>query len=574
MSARLIPSITEPPLGCPGTSCRNRSAGLHSAVPQVFGLQAAGSSTGRRRSEPVRQSRRPQIENLRYSRLQTCATPKAFARSLSYRRLGKARSLLQMAITVVGAFICAQVPGAVPFVVQGVGVNSNDFRITVFASGLDFPLGMAKLSDGSLLVGVSQGPNLFNSTGKLLRFVDVNDDGVADGPGTVLYSGVLPGTQTDVRLAGNLVFVTGQTKPITVLRVGASPGSPLSLVGRFGIGYSTSWYHPNSGLAVRDTPGRTNAYDVLFQLGSDSNYGVTTRTLPLTNSNIPGASGTLHGDSVYMLTLEDHGTNVTATNLIHIASGLRNPAGFAFHPTTGDLYFQDNGIDGFVDANEPVSADELNFIARTNLGASVPYFGFPTNYTEYRTGKTVGGAGIQPLIAFQPLQDPFTGHESEGANNIVFAPPAFPDGLNTGTFLGFHGRFNLGGTNNEENPIVYADPSSGAYFHFIEGQQPGIGHLDGLLATRDSLFVADLVSTGDTGNGSGACIIYQIKCLATPKRPTLGLRLVGSQTELRWDRGALQEAAEVAGPWNNVREAFSPYLLQQSAPRRFYRTYY
>jgi glucose/arabinose dehydrogenase len=47
-----------------------------------------------------------------------------------------------------------------------------------------------------------------------------------------------------------------------------------------------------------------------------------------------------------MLTLEDHGTNVTATNLIRIASGVRNPAGFAFHPATGDLYFQDNGIDG------------------------------------------------------------------------------------------------------------------------------------------------------------------------------------------------------------------------------------
>src|SRR5262249_26988572 len=158
------------------------------------------------------------------------------------------------------------------------------------------------------------------------------------------------------------------------------------------VGYPGSWYHPNSALMVRNTPGKTNSYDVLFQLGSDSNYGVTTRTAPLTNSNIPGASGVLHGDSIYMLTIEDRGTNVTATSLTQIASGLRNPAGFAFHPATGDLYFQDNGIDGFVDPNEPVSADELNFIARTNLGQSVPHFGFPTNYTEYRTGTIIGGA--------------------------------------------------------------------------------------------------------------------------------------------------------------------------------------
>jgi hypothetical protein len=275
-----------------------------------------------------------------------------------------------------------------------------------------------------------------------------------------------------------------------------------------------------------------------------------------------------------MITVEDRGTNVTATNLIQVASGLRNPAGFAFHPTTGDLYFQDNGIDGFVDPNEPTSADELNLITRTNVGAFVPYFGFPTNYIEYRTGKIIGGAGVQPLIAFQPLSDPFTGHESEGVNDIVFAPPGFPDGLNTGIFMGFHGRFNLGGTNNEENPVVYANPVSGAYFHFIEGQQPGIGHLDGLLATRDSLFVADLVSTGDTGNGSGAGIIYQIKSVANPTPPTLIARGAGTRTELTWDRGVLQESAEINGPWNDIAEAFSPYSISPSAPRRFYRTRY
>jgi len=459
---------------------------------------------------------------------------------------------------------------AVPFNLQGPGVNPNDFRVTVFASGLDFPIGMAQLSDRSLLVGITQGANFFSGTGKIIRFADTNDDGIADGPGTIVYSN-LPSSQSAVRVAGNLVLTTGQTQPITVLRAGPAPDSPLTFIGRFGINYPGAWYHPNSALGLRKTPGRTNSYDLLFQLGSDSNFGVTTRTASLTNINIPGAAGPLHGDSVYLLTLEDHSTNVTAGNLMRLASGVRNPAGFAFHPTTGDLYFQDNGIDGLVDANEPLSADELNFIARTNLTEPAGFFGFPSNYTTYRTGAVVGGAGIQPLIAFQPLPSPATGHESEGANDVVFAPPGFPDGLNNGLFLGFHGRFNSGGLSNEENPLVFANPSNSSYFHFIEGQQPGFGHLDGLLATRDALFVADMVSSGNTGNGAAAGVIYQIKSLVLPVPPNLK---VSSSTQLTWDRGVLQESTKVSGPWVDVVDAFSPYELQTAAPQKFYRTRY
>ncbi|PYU97382.1 MAG: hypothetical protein DMG26_21560 [Acidobacteria bacterium] len=232
-------------------------------------------------------------------------------------------------------------------------------------------------------------------------------------------------------MGGNLVFVTGQTKPITVLRAGSSPGALLTLVGRIIINYPGSWLHPNSALGLRPTPGQTNSYDLLFQLGSDSNFAVTTRTATLTNDSIPGATGVLPGDSFYLLTITDHGTNVTATNLTQIAKGLRNPAGFAFHSATGDLYFQDNGIDGLVDANEPLSADELNFIARSDLGGVPENFGFPANYTAYRTGTIVGGAGIQPLIAFQPLPDPLTGHESEGANDIVSTAASMPAGPTT-----------------------------------------------------------------------------------------------------------------------------------------------
>jgi glucose/arabinose dehydrogenase len=87
-------------------------------------------------------------------------------------------------------------------------VNPNDFRITTFASGLNFPTGMVQLSDGSILVATSNPTgSYFNSSGTILRFVDANGDGVADGPGQVMYTDPV-GVWTDLRTAGNLVFVT------------------------------------------------------------------------------------------------------------------------------------------------------------------------------------------------------------------------------------------------------------------------------------------------------------------------------------------------------------------------------
>jgi hypothetical protein len=464
--------------------------------------------------------------------------------------------------------------GSAPFTIQGPGVQASDFRITVFATNLYFPLGMVQATDGSLFLAVSQGTSFWNSAGQIVRLTDTNRDGIADGPPTVLYS-PLPGGLTALRKWGNLLFATGQGvgKPIWILRFGATPGSPLTIAGRINFNYpSGSWEHPHSALGVRTTPGHPESCDLLFQLGSDQNFAPTTRTATLSNTNVPGATGTLQGESIYLLTLTDHLTNVVASGLTRLAKGLRNSSGFAFHPSSGDLYFNDNGIDGLVDVNEPLSADELNMIPAGQVGnGAVPDFGFPTNYTAYRSGAIVGGAGVQPLVAFQPLPDPFTGSESEGPNDIAFAPPGFPAGLNNGIFLGFHGKFSLGGIANEENPLVYLDLTTTNYFQFIGNNEPTIGHLDGLLATDDSLFVADLTSTGDTGSGGNAGVIYQIKSLV---QPVLSFELKGGSLELRWSVGTLEQAGDLAGPWTAVLDAQSPQSVAITPGTRqsFYRT--
>jgi glucose/arabinose dehydrogenase len=476
---------------------------------------------------------------------------------------------------LAGACGMASCQGAPALTLQGPGVRPSDFRVTVFARNVDFPLGMVSLDDGSLLVAETKGTSFWNgNAGQLVRYVDANQDGVADGAGTVLYSG-LPSGLTSLRKRGSLFFVTGQGTghPIWVLRAGATPDAPLSLVGSLSVRYPTGgWEHPHSGLAVRPVAGKPGSCDLLFQLGSDQNFARTTRTAALGNSQILGATGNLRGESIYLVTLTDHGTNVTAAAPRQLAKGLRNAAGFIFHPVTGDLYFNDNGIDGLVDANEPLSADELNVIPAAQIGiATIPDFGFPDNYTEYRTGRVVGGNGVQPVFAFQPLPNPLTGSESEGPNEIAFAPPGFPPGLNNGVFLGFHGKWALAGIPNEENPLVFADLGTGKYFQFIGNGETAVGHFDGLLSTDDSLFLSDLTGTGATENSQSAGVIYQIKSLVAHR---LNYEVAQKAIHFQWSRGGvLQHGPTTTGPWSTLVSGTNDWTLPMDAAttKAFYR---
>ena len=466
----------------------------------------------------------------------------------------------------VGAMIAPVEAATTLPVLQGPGVNPADFRVTAFATGLDFPVGMAELADGSLLVAVNDGASFGSSVGKLVRFVDANQDGVADDSGTVHYSG-LPGGLSSLRVSAPWVFVTGQGrgKPIHVLRQGTEPSSPLTSVGTLDLTYpSGSWLHPHSALAVRTTAGVPQQVELYFQLGSEFNLQPTARTVSLSSAAFPGAAGVLSGDSVYRVTFTVQSGSLLASAPVHVAKGLRNAAGMAFEPGTGDLVFQDNGIDGLVNVNEPESADELNRVPASALGQEpVPDFGFPNSYIKYRTGQVVGGLGIAPEVAFQP----WTGSESEGAADIAFAPPEFPEGLNQGVFVGFHGRYSSGGVANEENPLVFVDLRTREYFHLIGNQEPQIGHLDGVISTRDSLFLADLSSTGSL-SARGQGVIYQIKALTPPR---LDLLPTASGFELRWSGGTLESTSQLANDWLPLPAATSPYPISTDLDAQYFR---
>ncbi len=53
---------------------------------------------------------------------------------------------------------------------------------------------------------------------------------------------------------------------------------------------------------------------------------------------------------------------------------------------------------------------------------------------------------------------------------------------------------------------------------------------------------------------------------------TLATRRVGGQLHIGWNRGTLQRADTASGPWTDVTNATSPYVIQPTDPRKFYRT--
>ena len=431
----------------------------------------------------------------------------------------------------------------------------NQFSITPFATGLDFPNGIAQLGDGSLLVGTTQGNGFFDSQakGQLVRLQDSNGDGVADTR-TILYDGSisgnnLPGGITSIQSANNYLFVTSDLPSkyrVSVFQQGADlSANSLTLRGSLDFSVPANFVHPPSALAVRQTG--TQQFELFFNIGAAGNNQATAPT-PITigssNLNIP--TTTLNGDSLYKIPVTI-GSNLDFSTPIQVASGLRNAAALGFDKVTGDLYIGENGIDGLPisqgggGSNNPLTADELNRLTVAQLGTpGIENFGFPVSGEKYRSpGVFIDGNGqvvnisdpslagvINPIATFQPIPNPLTGTERTGLASIAFAPQSFPTGTNNGIFLGFFGRFNYQPGDDQKNPLVYYDSTTGRYFDFLSTSRPGgdFGRFTSLLSTQNSLYAVDI------GAGSGALFssaglgrgaIYQIQSVLVPEPSTI-----------------------------------------------------
>jgi hypothetical protein len=137
--------------------------------------------------------------------------------------------------------------------------------------------------------------------------------------------------------------------------------------------------------------------------------------------------------------------------------------------------------------------------------------------------------------------------------------------LNHGVFVGFHGLFNEGGTTNDENPLVFGDPATGHYFDFISNNEPGIGHLDEAVSTTDSLFLADISSTGDVfgGGGPGHGVIYQIKANAINHPPVIAP--IGGQSTIEGKTLTVKVTATDPDPGQTLSYSLDPGAPQGAA---------
>lgn len=89
--------------------------------------------------------------------------------------------------------------------------------------------------------------------------------------------------------------------------------------------------------------------------------------------------------------------------------------------------------------------------------------------------------------------------------------------------------------------MVFADPESGEYFHFVDNQL--LGHPNGLLATTDSLYLTDLswigaLSVSVSGvNANEAGVIYRIMAVPEPSFLAVGFAVVAGLLGFRTLRG-------------------------------------
>lgn len=133
-----------------------------------------------------------------------------------------------------------------------------------------------------------------------------------------------------------------------------------------------------------------------------------------------------------------------------IAQGVRNSVGFDFHPTTGDLWFTDNGRDHMGDQ---LPSDELNYLLKQELTghssaskqtSGVPHYGYP--YVHGRDTKDPEfSAPANSTQNFRPTFRP-TRHEIPAhfapLGMSFYTGSAFPEKHHNSIFIAEHGSWN------------------------------------------------------------------------------------------------------------------------------------
>ncbi|WCT71846.1 sorbosone dehydrogenase family protein [Sphingomonas naphthae] len=279
------------------------------------------------------------------------------------------------------------------------------FEVLPFATGLSSPRQMLVLANGDVLVAEAQTiKNGKTSANRITLLRDDNRDGKADQSFTVAENIRQP---FGLAIVGPDLWIAATDG---VLRAPFKPGDttlggPIEQILALPAGgYNNHW--------TRNLIASPDGKTVYLTIGSASNIAE-------------------HGPAEDQGRAEIRAIDVATRKATPFATGLRNPVGLAFEPTSGALWTAVNERDGLGDELVP------DYITSVRAGG---FYGWPYSYF----GKTIDPRVKQDkpdLVARAIVPDLAVGPHV-AALGIAFAPQAWPAGWTQGAFVARHGSWN------------------------------------------------------------------------------------------------------------------------------------
>ena len=213
-------------------------------------------------------------------------------------------------------------------------------------------------------------------------------------------------------------------------------------------------------------------------------------------------SGTLMGDSIYMVTLHDDNGTPVVSNLTRIASGCATRRAWRSTPRPATSTSPTTGSTAMTAATRRGAPTSWTESRRRRSASRSRIFGFPEVVNGQLTDsyvKTIDkpgdpvtvvnpGVGVQPLVAFEPLPDPVLtveGSESEGSSGFALSPPSSRPGSIMASSSGSMASSTRAGP--PTTRIRWSSPTRAPAITSTSSRTTSlnIGHLDEILSTSE-----------------------------------------------------------------------------------------
>jgi glucose/arabinose dehydrogenase len=268
------------------------------------------------------------------------------------------------------------------------------FRISRFAEGLGNPRMLAVASDGSVYV-------TRRDEGDVVLLKDANRDGRADPPIVVARRPQMHG----IALAKDGVYLATVKEVFVTDR---KPDGTFRELRRIIDDLPDGGQHPNRTLAIGP--------DGMLYISVGSTCNACAETGP---------------EHAALLRAKPDGSS-----RVIYASGLRNTIGFAWHPTTGELWGMDHGIDWLGDEEQK---EELN---RLEHGKQ---YGWPYIYADNRHNPQDEPPGDITMEQWAKMSQPpellYTSHAAP-MQMVFYTASRFPPEYRENAFIAMHGSWN------------------------------------------------------------------------------------------------------------------------------------